>query len=70
MHGVRSFATQMLIALRHLKNCVVHADIKPDNILVNKSHNVIKICDFGSAGSAGITRSPLTSSPGSTGRPR
>jgi serine/threonine-protein kinase PRP4 len=50
VHGVRSFATQMLIALRHLKNCgVVHADIKPDNILVNKSHNVIKICDFGSA---------------------
>jgi serine/threonine-protein kinase PRP4 len=27
----------------------VHADIKPDNILVNRSHNVIKICDFGSA---------------------
>ena len=50
VHGVRSFATQMLISLRHLKNCgVVHADIKPDNILVNGSHNVIKICDFGSA---------------------
>jgi serine/threonine-protein kinase PRP4 len=50
VHGVRSFATQMLVALKHLKNCgVVHADIKPDNILVNKSHNVIKICDFGSA---------------------
>jgi len=50
IHGVRSFATQMLVALKHLKNCgVVHADIKPDNILVNKSHNVLKICDFGSA---------------------
>ena len=50
VHGVRSYATQMLIALRHLQNCgVVHADIKPDNILVNKAHNVIKICDFGSA---------------------
>lgn len=50
VHGVRSFGQQMLVALRHLKNCgVVHADIKPDNILVNKSHNIIKICDFGSA---------------------
>jgi serine/threonine-protein kinase PRP4 len=28
---------------------VVHADIKPDNILVNRTHNIIKICDFGSA---------------------
>ena len=61
-------ATQMLIALRHLKNCgVVHADIKPDNILVNKSHNVIKICDFGSAMFDGDNEITLTSSPGSTG---
>jgi serine/threonine-protein kinase PRP4 len=27
----------------------VHADIKPDNVLVNESHNVLKLCDFGSA---------------------
>ena len=50
VHGVRSFATQMLSALRHMKNCgVVHADIKPDNVLVNATHDVLKVCDFGSA---------------------
>ena len=33
-----------------MKQCgVLHADIKPDNILINKGHNVVKICDFGSA---------------------
>jgi serine/threonine-protein kinase PRP4 len=48
--AVQSYATQLLIALRHLKNNgVVHADIKPDNILVNKGHSVLKMCDFGSA---------------------
>ena len=51
IRGVRSYATQLLIALRHLRDCgVVHADVKPDNILVNESNNrVSKLCDFGSA---------------------
>lgn len=31
---MRIYAQQMLVALHHLKNCgVLHADIKPDNIL-------------------------------------
>lgn len=31
---VRVYAQQMLVALYHLRNCgVLHADIKPDNIL-------------------------------------
>ncbi|MCO5593087.1 hypothetical protein L7F22_047093 [Adiantum nelumboides] len=28
---------------------VMHADIKPDNILVNESKTVLKVCDLGSA---------------------
>merc|ERR1712037_290964 len=28
---------------------IVHADIKPDNILVNESKLHLKLCDFGSA---------------------
>lgn len=48
--AVQKFAKQMLVALKHLKNCgVLHADIKPDNILVNDKHNLVKVCDFGSA---------------------
>ena len=48
--AVRAYATQMFIALLHLENCgVLHADIKPDNILVDESRSTIKVCDFGSA---------------------
>ena len=33
--AVRSYAMQLLIALKHLRNCgVLHCDIKPDNMLV------------------------------------
>lgn len=48
--AVHKFAKQMFVALKHMKACkIIHADIKPDNILVNDRHNQIKICDFGSA---------------------
>lgn len=50
INAVKVYAAQMFIALLHLQNCgVLHADIKPDNILVNESRTTIKICDFGSA---------------------
>uniref|UniRef100_A0A0D9VY25 Protein kinase domain-containing protein n=1 Tax=Leersia perrieri TaxID=77586 RepID=A0A0D9VY25_9ORYZ len=43
----------IFIALKHLRNSgVLHCDIKPDNILVNKDSNSLKLCDFGSAMSA------------------
>ena len=50
INAVKVYAAQMFIALLHLQHCgVLHADIKPDNILVNESRTAIKICDFGSA---------------------
>lgn len=50
IHAVRVYAMQMFVALQHLRNSgVLHADIKPDNILVNSKRTVVKVCDFGSA---------------------
>jgi len=54
IHAVQKFAYQMLLSLKHIKNCgVLHADIKLDNMLVNDKHNLLKMCDFGSAMFAG-----------------
>ncbi|XP_059156068.1 serine/threonine-protein kinase PRP4 homolog isoform X2 [Physella acuta] len=48
--AVRSYSQQLLLALKLLRKCsILHADIKPDNILVNESKMVLKLCDFGSA---------------------
>lgn len=39
--AVRSYGKQMLIALAHMAKCsIMHADIKPDNMLVNKARNI------------------------------
>nr|XP_017234883.1 PREDICTED: serine/threonine-protein kinase prpf4B [Daucus carota subsp. sativus] len=52
--AVRTYAKQLFIALKHLKNCgVLHSDIKPDNMLVNEAKNVLKLSDFGNAMFAG-----------------
>nr|GMD10047.1 Serine/threonine-protein kinase PRP4 -like protein [Ipomoea batatas] len=52
--AVRTYAKQLFISLKHLKNCgVLHSDIKPDNMLVNEAKNVLKLCDFGNAMFAG-----------------
>ncbi|XP_062849961.1 serine/threonine-protein kinase PRP4 homolog [Trichomycterus rosablanca] len=48
--AVRSYSHQLFLALKLLKRCnILHADIKPDNILVNESKTILKLCDFGSA---------------------
>ncbi|CAH1640281.1 unnamed protein product [Spodoptera littoralis] len=51
MKALMSYSRQLLLALRLLKKLgIIHADIKPDNILVNEKKNLLKLCDFGSAG--------------------
>ncbi|KAK2608587.1 U4/U6 small nuclear ribonucleoprotein prp4 [Conoideocrella luteorostrata] len=48
--ATRTYAYQIFVALAHMRKCsIVHADIKPDNILVNEQRNVLKICDLGTA---------------------
>ena len=48
--AVKVYAKQLFLALWLLQKCrVLHADIKPDNILVNERKNVLKLCDLGSA---------------------
>lgn len=47
---VMTYGKQLMIALKHIrKNNVIHADIKPDNILASSNLNTVKICDLGSA---------------------
>ncbi|KAF9975087.1 U4/U6 small nuclear ribonucleoprotein prp4 [Actinomortierella ambigua] len=50
INAVRIYAQQLFLALSLLrKSNILHADIKPDNILVNEGRNVLKLCDLGSA---------------------
>lgn len=57
--AVGQLALQMLVALKHLRSTnVLHADIKPDNILINSRMNKIKLCDLGSATFAGSHNEP------------
>ncbi len=50
MRAVRAYAHQMLLALSLMRKCsIVHADIKPDNVLVSENKAVLKVCDLGTA---------------------
>ena len=53
LKAVREYARQMFLGLSLLSKCnVLHADLKPDNVLVNEARSTLKICDLGSASDA------------------
>jgi len=41
---VRTYARQLFTALRHMEKLnIVHADLKPDNVVVNEKYNLLKV---------------------------
>ncbi|KAJ6021317.1 hypothetical protein N7540_006821 [Penicillium herquei] len=53
LRAIRAYAHQMFLGLSLLRRCnILHADLKPDNLLVNEQRNVLKVCDLGSASSS------------------
>ena len=53
LRAVRVYAQQTFLGLSLMRKCnILHADLKPDNILVNEGRNMLKICDLGSASDA------------------
>lgn len=53
LRAIRAYAQQMFLGLSLLRKCgILHADLKPDNLLVNESRNLLKMCDLGSASPA------------------
>ncbi|KAL9107522.1 MAG: hypothetical protein Q9227_007624 [Pyrenula ochraceoflavens] len=50
LKAIRAYAQQLFLGLSHLRKCgILHADLKPDNILINEARSTLKICDLGSA---------------------
>lgn len=50
LSAVRTYAHQLFLALYLMeKTGIIHADLKPDNILVNHRMTLLKLADFGSA---------------------
>ncbi|KAI9725274.1 MAG: Serine/threonine-protein kinase PRP4 [Chrysothrix sp. TS-e1954] len=49
--AIRAYAQQMFLGLSLMRKCgILHADLKPDNMLVSGANNKhLKICDLGSA---------------------
>ncbi|KAL2827055.1 kinase-like domain-containing protein [Aspergillus cavernicola] len=53
LRAIRAYAQQIFLGLSLLRKCnILHADLKPDNLLVNEQRNLLKVCDLGSASPA------------------
>eukprot|EP00439_Symbiodinium_sp_Y106_P059649 s502_g8.t1 len=47
---VKAYTKQLLVGVRHMhKFNIIHADLKPDNILISQDNSIVKLCDFGTA---------------------
>uniref|UniRef100_A0A6G3MFS5 Glycogen synthase kinase-3 alpha (Trinotate prediction) n=1 Tax=Henneguya salminicola TaxID=69463 RepID=A0A6G3MFS5_HENSL len=45
---LKSYAFQLISAMDYIhKQNICHRDIKPQNILINESRTILKVCDFG-----------------------
>lgn len=50
LKAIRAYSQQLFLSLSLMKKCqYLHADLKPDNILVNEARSSIKLADLGSA---------------------
>lgn len=50
LQAMKAYTQQLFAGLKHMHGCkIVHADIKPDNILISKDHRIVKFCDLGTA---------------------
>ncbi|KAF2016330.1 kinase-like protein [Aaosphaeria arxii CBS 175.79] len=50
LQAVKTYARQMFSGLKHLQDCqIIHADLKPDNVLVSLDKKTVKLCDLGTA---------------------
>ncbi|KAJ6093108.1 serine/threonine protein kinase [Penicillium sp. IBT 16267x] len=53
LRAIRAYSQQIFLGLSLLRKCnILHADLKPDNLLVNEQRNILKVCDLGSASPA------------------
>ncbi|KAL5338716.1 kinase-like domain-containing protein [Aspergillus crustosus] len=53
LRAIRAYAQQIFLGLSLMRKCnILHADLKPDNLLVNEQRNILKVCDLGSASPA------------------
>ncbi|KAL4969757.1 putative serine/threonine protein kinase (Prp4) [Aspergillus stella-maris] len=54
LRAIRAYSQQIFLGLSLMRKCnILHADLKPDNLLVNEQRNILKVCDLGSASPAG-----------------
>lgn len=64
LKAVRVYGHQLFLALSLLRKCnVLHADIKPDNILINESRSNLKLCDLGSAADVSLENTAAAITP-------